>query len=142
MNIFEFAIQMEKDGEDYYRQLARQTDNSQFRKILTMLADEEVEHRKYLEKAQTEKPQTAETTVLADSRGIFEQIKDSGEFEDLQGTQIDLYEKARDLEQKNQDYYTEKAAEVKEDYQKELFLLLAEEEKKHFFLLNMRQKYM
>jgi len=49
MNIFEYAMQMEKDGEDYYRQLAQQTVNKGMRTILAMLADEEVKHYNVLE---------------------------------------------------------------------------------------------
>ncbi|GAH41605.1 unnamed protein product [marine sediment metagenome] len=44
MNIFEYAMKMEKDGEEYYRQLAQQTTNKGLQTILTMLADEEVKH--------------------------------------------------------------------------------------------------
>ena len=44
--------------------------------------------------------------------------------------------KARDIEKKSQDFYTEKANEVTEAYQIELFLKLAVEEKKHYFLLD------
>ncbi|HEW78498.1 MAG TPA: rubrerythrin, partial [Phycisphaerales bacterium] len=40
MDIFKYAMQMEKDGEDYYRQLAQQTSNKGLQTILTMLADE------------------------------------------------------------------------------------------------------
>ena len=40
MNIFEYAMQIEKDGEDYYRQLAQQTVSKGMRTILAMLADE------------------------------------------------------------------------------------------------------
>jgi hypothetical protein len=39
MNIFEYAMQIEKDGEDYYRQLAQQTVSKGMRTILAMLAD-------------------------------------------------------------------------------------------------------
>ncbi len=34
MNIFEYAMQMEKDSEDYYRQLAQQTVSKGMRTIL------------------------------------------------------------------------------------------------------------
>ena len=43
--------------------------------------------------------------------------------------------KAQDIEKKSRDFYTEKANEVKQEYQKDIFLKLAEEEKKHYFLL-------
>lgn len=44
MNIFEFAMQMEKDGEAFYREIAKKTKNSGLQKIFNTLADEEVVH--------------------------------------------------------------------------------------------------
>lgn len=135
MDIFEYAMQMEKDGEDYYRQLARQTENKGLKTILTMLADEEVKHRNAIEKMKQEKPQLAKTTILDDARNVFVRMKKSGEKFDFYIGQKELYRKAQDIEKKSQDFYTEKANKVKQEYQKDIFLKLAEEEKKHYFLL-------
>jgi rubrerythrin len=128
-------MQMEKDGEDYYRQLVQQTANKGMRTILTMLADEEVKHYNAIEKMKTEKPQIAETKILTDAKNVFVQIKESGESFDFDIKQTELYRQARDLEKKSRDFYLEKANEVEEKYQEEVFLRLADEEKKHYFLL-------
>lgn len=135
MDIFQYAIQMETDGEDYYRQLAEQTDNKGLKTILTMLADEEVKHRNAIEKMKRERPQLAQTTILDDARNVFVQMKESGERFGFAIGQKELYRKAQDIEEKSHDFYIEKANEVKEEYQKDIFLRLAEEEKKHYFLL-------
>lgn len=39
MNIFEFAMQMEKDGEAFYREIAQKTQNAWLQKIFNTLAD-------------------------------------------------------------------------------------------------------
>ncbi len=39
MGIYEFAMQMEKDGESYYRDLAQKVDNKGIKNILGFLAD-------------------------------------------------------------------------------------------------------
>lgn len=135
INIFEYAMQMEKDGEDYYRQLVQQTANKGMRTILAMLADEEFKHYNAIEKMKTEKPQITETKILTDAKNVFVQIKESGESFDFDIKQTELYKKAQDIEEKSRDFYTEKANEVTEEYQKEVFLKLADEEKKHYFLL-------
>ena len=136
MNIFEYAMQMEKDGEDYYRRLARQTANKGLKTILAMLADEETKHYNAVERMQTAEAHMAETTILTDAKNIFAQIKESSESFDFDIKQTELYRKAQDIEERSQDFYLEKANEVKEEYQKGLFLKLAEEEKKHYFLLD------
>ncbi len=136
MDIFEYAMQMEKDGEDYYRQLAQQTANKGLKTILVMLADEEVKHYNAVEKMRTVKPPIAETAILTDAKNVFVQIKESGESFDFDTTQTGLYRKAQDIEKESRDFYLEKANEVKEEYQRDIFLRLAEEEKKHYLLLD------
>ena len=135
MNIFEYAMQMERDGENYYHQLAQQTANIGLKTILTMLADEETKHYNAIEKMKTADPQMAETKILTDAKNIFVQIKESNEKFGFDIGQTELYKKAQDIEKKSRVFYLEKANEVEEEYQKEIFLRLAEEEKKHFFLL-------
>jgi rubrerythrin len=135
VDIFQYAIQMEKDGEDYYRKLARQTDNKGLKTILTMLADEEVKHRGAIETMTKEKPQLAQTTILNDAKNVFVQMKKSGEKFGFAIGQKEVYRKAQDIEKKSRDFYTEKANEVTEEYQKDIFLKLAEEEKKHYLVL-------
>jgi rubrerythrin len=135
MTILEYALQMEKDGETYYRKLARRTTNKGIQTILTMLADEEVKHYNAIKKMQTSMPEMAETTILTDAKNVFAQIKESGEHFDFDIRKTELYKKARDIEEVSQRFYLEKANEVEPGLQKELFLQLAEEEKKHYFLL-------
>lgn len=135
MDIFDYAMRMEKDGENYYRQLVEKTDNKGIKAIFTILAEEEVKHYKTVAQMKTERPQMPETTVLADAKNIFTQMKESGEQFDFAAKQRRLYEKAQDIEKKSEDFYSQKANEVEQQYQRELFLKLAEEEKKHYFLL-------
>lgn len=136
MDIFEYAMQMEKDGEDYYRQAARQIDNKGLESILTMLADEEVKHFNAIQKMKTEKPLMSDTTILDDAKNVFIQIKESNEEFTANTEQIQLYKKAQDIENKSRDFYLEKADQLEQEHQKQLFLGLAEEEKKHYFLLD------
>jgi len=135
MDIFDFAMRMEKDGENYYRQLTGKTDNKGIKAILTMLAEEEVKHYKTVAQMKTQRPQMAETTILADAKNVFARMKKSGENFRFGAKQVKLYEKAQDIEKKSEDFYRQKAGEVEQQYQREIFLALAEEEKKHYFLL-------
>jgi len=99
-----------------------------------MLADEEVKHYHIIEKMKTAKPQMAETTILTNVKNVFVQIKGSNEKLDFDMKQTELYRKAQDIEKESRDFYLDKANEVKEKYQKEIFLRLADEETKHYFL--------
>ena len=128
-------MQMEKDGEDYYRELAEKAGNKGIKTVCTMLADEEVKHYNVIGKMKTTKPELAETKIMTEVKNVFLQLKESCEKFDFDDGQAELYKKAQDIEKKSQDFYLEKADEVEQEYQKEIFLKLAEEEKKHFFIL-------
>jgi rubrerythrin len=135
MDIFEYAMQMEKDGEAYYRQLAEQAGNNGLKTIFSMLADEEVKHYEVVKQMKTQRAQMAETQVLTNAQNVFVQMKESGETFDIDARQVELYKKAQDIEKKSQDFYSEKAKEVTHEHQKEIFRQLAVEEEKHYFLL-------
>ena len=135
MDIFEYAMQMEKEGENYYRQMAGGAVDRGLKSILTMLADEEVSHYKIIEKIRSCDTGIAETKILDDVKNVFQQMRMcGGSFAGLD--QISAYKKAQDIEKKSQDFYLEKAEQVEQKYQKEIFLKLAKEEAKHYFLLD------
>ena len=137
MNIYEFAMKMEKDQEAYYRNLRKKVGQPGLQRILDMLANEEAKHYKIVEQLSrnVENPRMAETTILENAKTIFAQMKD--EKPDLSGIipEADLYRKAQTLEKKSHKFYLRKADETEGEPQKHLFLRLAEEEKKHMLLI-------
>ena len=136
MNIFEYAMKMEKEGEDYYRDLATKAKNDGLATILNWLADEEAKHHKTFKAMKSDvNPKLAETTLLKDAKTVFQKIKDSKESYDFDSSQPDWYRTAQDLEKKSMDFYLQKSEEVESQEQKDLFVQVAEEEKRHYVLL-------
>ena len=135
MDIYEYAMQMEKDGEDLYRNAADKTLHTGTRAVLLMLADAEVRHFKLFHNMKNhEKIEMTDTAILNDVKNIFIKMKEENSF-DLDATQIEVYKKAQGLEKKTRDFYIEKAYEVKDESQTSIFLKIADEEKKHYFIL-------
>jgi len=135
MDIFEYALQMERDGENFYRKIAEKTDNTGLKTIVTMLADEEVKHYQAIEKMKQGPYEMAETNILDDAKNIFVQMKETSEEFDSDLEQTELYKKAQEIEKQSQRFYLSKAGQLKNENQKRLFKQLAEEEEKHYFLL-------
>jgi rubrerythrin len=135
MDILAFAMKMEKDGEAFYRQMVPKTTNTGLSSILEMLADEEVKHYQAIRAIQAGRDAFAETDVLGRAKNIFQRIRDFGESLNTDTDQIHLYRQAMDIEKQSEDFYLDRADQVKEPKQKELFLKLAAEERKHYFLL-------
>ena len=136
MDIFEYAMQMEKDGEAYYRDLAAKCNLAGLKKILTMLADDETVHYKIFKNLKDHTTTKLEgSTVLKDAKNIFTEMRDKETQFNLVGSEIDLYKRAIEIENKSEEFYREKADEVESEDAKRLFLEIAEEEKNHAFLL-------
>lgn len=134
MNIYEFAMQMEKDGENFYRNLASKVSNLGLQNILNMLAEDEVKHYDIFSRLSMDQDaDLSETEVLARTKNIFRQMSDSPLDPHLGETE--LYRQAQKLEEKSERFYREKAEQVKETGAKELLLKIAAEERKHYFLL-------
>jgi len=135
MDIYEYAMQMEKDGESYYRELAAQAQSAGIRNILTLLANAEVKHYRIFERMkQHESTQPVDLAYLVNIKNVFAEMRDNKVPMTENGPQIELYRKAQELEKKTRDFYREKAGEVEES-QKAIFLKIADEEQKHFNIL-------
>jgi len=135
MDIFEYAMQMEKDGEKYYRQTAEYITNKGLKTILTMLADDEVRHFNAIKEMRAAEPDMPAATILTDAVNIFTQMRGANESFNFNIKQTEMYRMAQDIEERSRQFYMDQAEKVELDYQKKLFLRLADEEKKHFLLL-------
>lgn len=136
MDIYGYAMQMEKDGENLYREIASETESAGIRTILTMLADAEVEHyNTFMKMKLHQKVAVPDTTILNDVKNIFIKIRESGELLNLKISQIDLYKKAQEIEKRSEEFYLKEAGEVEDEVQKRAFKKIAGEENKHFFIL-------
>jgi rubrerythrin len=137
MNIYQYALQLEKDSENYYRELAQKTENIGLQNILKMLAEEEVKHYKIIEQMMKGEasPELAETDLLKKTKNIFMKIKGKEIVFKFDLAQVDFYRKAQEFEEKSYKHYKEMSDKVEIELQKKILIKLAEEEKKHLFLL-------
>jgi len=137
MNIFEFAMKMEQDGEAYYRELAEKSSHSGLKNILNLLANEEVKHYDVLKKLSRQETKTTmeETQILTDVKNVFVQMKEQGTSFDMKMPQAEFFVKAKEIEEKSYHFYVEKAREIESENARKLLLKIADEEKNHIFLL-------
>ncbi|OGQ97707.1 MAG: rubrerythrin [Deltaproteobacteria bacterium RIFOXYD12_FULL_57_12] len=137
MNIFEYAMRMEKDGENYYRELADKCQVEGIKTILTMLADEEVKHYNIIAQLQKHagKSPPATTTVLGNVKNVFIRMKEEKTEIRFDSSDLEAYRKAMAIEELSRKFYLDKAAEVGEEEAKQIFLRLAGEEEKHFRIM-------
>jgi rubrerythrin len=138
MNIFEFAMQMEQDGEKYYQDLAKGCRTDGLRKIFLMLADEEAKHFSFVEQLSNRlgDHRFSESALLDQVKNIFMEMKNSQyPLHHSSTSEIDAYRFACNLERKSLDFYKEKAGKATAAPQFQLFLQLAREEAKHLRIM-------
>lgn len=139
MNIYAYAMQMEVDGEKYYRELADQSSSRGLKRIFLLLADEEVKHYTVIERMsrrETNSPQLAQTEILDDVKNVFAWMKDYEPALRIDTTAATKsFIKARDIEKESERFYREQAGKVQYAEQREIFLWLAREEAKHFRIM-------
>jgi rubrerythrin len=134
MNIYEFAMQMEVDGEQYYRKLAGESSSAGMKRIFQMLADEEVKHYKIIELMSrvTVPPELSRTPLLDNVKNIFVEMKDTEPNLHIDTTtETQSYRKALKIEEESRAFYLEQAAKEGNDAQRAIFSQLAREEGKH-----------
>lgn len=136
MNIIEFAMNMEKEGEAYYRDLAKNCGDSGLARILSQLAESEIQHYEALKRLRDKiDPKIAECDLIADAKGVFADMATRiGEY-DFDASVVELYRKAQKQEYESADFYHQKAQEAGQGAQSELFERLAAEEKAHAIIL-------
>lgn len=133
--IFEFAMQMEKDGEAYYRDVAKKCGNAGLQQILTMMADEEVKHYNIFKKMSEGKGEYTSSTLMSGIKNVFQQIREEGQTFDFDASHEDYYRKAQEVEKKSEDFYRAKAEETDDEREKMILHKIADEEHHHFQVL-------
>jgi rubrerythrin len=135
VDILEYAMQVEKEGEAHYRELAERSNNPGMKKILTELADSEVEHYNVFKaiKENSNIPEIDEA-ILPHVKNIFSGMKADKTLE-VDPNEIELYRNVQRHEKKSQEFYLQKAEEVDTPALKEMLLKIAAEEGKHYQVL-------
>lgn len=144
MNMFEFSIQMEKDAEALYRKMADQAPVEGIKKILLMLAEDEVRHRVALENLQKKLDIEPLQGVAIDIKTIFDEMRRDKNVTNISVDAVEDYRKAVEIEKRGMDFYKEKFAETVDPESKKLFEILMRQEMYHHKtvenLLDMVQK--
>lgn len=136
MNVYQFAMQMEKDGEAYYRECAAKTASAGLRNILLMLAGAEAAHYELFRRMEArEEAVLPDSALLAGVKNVFAEIREREGFPAVSSSEIDLYRKAQELERRSWELYDGHAAQAASPAEKLTFERIAVEERRHYRIL-------
>ncbi len=137
MNILEFAMQKERDAENYYRELAGKAGSKGLTKIFNMLADAEIRHYEVVRHMQHSVPEIPPAAILDDAVETFRAMRRDKDFEvSYDERQAEVYEKARAMEKESLDFYQQQADQADDEAAKKVFQQLAGQESMHYRLLD------
>lgn len=144
MDLFEFSIQMEKDAEQLYRKMAENAPVPGIKKVLLMLAEDEVKHRVAIEHLQKKLDVPDQKGVALDIKTVFDDLKSDDSITSISVNAVEDYKKAVEIEKRGMAFYKEKFEEADDPVSKKLFEALMKQESYHLRtcenLLDMVQK--
>lgn len=136
-NVYDFAVEFEREHRDFYKEMIKKTDEKRLQKVFSMLVEQEEKHEKIVEQLRNqERVEHVESDILPDAKKTFEEIASDLPNTVLPDDQVELYKKAREMEERTYNFYKEKAEEAELEKIKEVFEKLAGEEKKHENILS------
>lgn len=137
MNAYEYALKLEKDGEQYYRELAQKAPYEGLKTVFNILANEEVRHYKIIEDMMNDsKIDANKIDIVFDTKTVYETLLLEKENVNFNNDEVKFYEEAIKREDGAEQFYLEKANELENENEKQIFLKLAAEEKKHSEILH------
>jgi len=137
MNIYEYAMQIEKDGEIFYLDLAEKIEDEGIKNIFLMLAEEEVKHYIIFEKMNKRQTFTTQHTthLIKHTLALFHKMRKENPHFSFSRSYIEAFKSALRTEENSYQFYIEKGNMLEDGAQKEAFFRIAEEEKEHMILL-------
>lgn len=135
MNVFDFAMKMEQDGEAYYRQLAQRVSSVGLRTIFEQLAEDEQKHYITFKALKGNAiPAMPASTALETAKNIFESLPRDATGADVEND-LEAYRHAMKLESDSFRFYEDAAGRENDSGVRALLLRIAGEEQKHFNIL-------
>lgn len=132
MNVMEFAVNLETEGEEFYRKQAKLNKDNQLYGMFTSLADDEHMHAEILKKRTTDFSDLPDSNLLDDIDVFSDEKQFKIEYKQSPD-QLDYYREALKKEQESIDLYTKLMNENSENAK--LFEYLIAQENKHYNLI-------
>ena len=141
MELMKFALQMERQGCDYYTKAAQKATNPAARQMLLSLADDEKKHEQIITELMDGKIAKIEALPLMGVKNVFQQLVEQNQTFAAEDDLINVCKEAADVEKKSAEMYQQLADQSENPQHKELWLAIKKEEEKHLRLLTLTFEY-
>lgn len=146
MNVIEFAMQMERDGQAFYEKAAETAPKPEIKEIFHYLAQEEKRHFEIFKNMQDGDTEAAirilGSNTMAKTKNIFVRLIEANGETSFGEDARKAWSEALKLEEKSVKLYTEEATKEKDQERRELLEKIAEEERSHVYLIDNMLSFM
>ena len=137
MDVLQFALDMELEGERYYNSQAAMFAKTPLKAVFDLLAKDEAKHADILRSKMDGTPYELKADAqLTNRQSLFSGLKDYKPLVEELPDQATLYHAALDIEQRSITLYTELHAKAADEKTKALFDFLVQEETRHHQILD------
>ena len=132
MDVLQFALDMELEGERYYRGQAEKFADTPLKPVFDLLAKDEAKHAGIIRgKMDGTAYELKADEQLSDRESLFNGLKDYKPLAEQKPDQAELYRSALEIEQKSIDLYTDLRGKAEDAQTQALFDFLIQEETRH-----------
>lgn len=136
MDVFEFALKMEEDGKTFYEKLAAETSVPELKRIFSLLASAEDEHRKAIESIKNNtSPGNADSTILENAKNVFQGLLERKNILELLKRDHNGCLRAIKLAMAGTKLYDKMAAKETNPTTAKILAILAKEERRHLEIM-------
>ena len=137
MNVLEFALQMELDGEKYYTEQAKINKGNVLNTVFLMLAKDEQIHANFLQNiANKQSYELIQNETLSEAKNIFSDIEAIKLGIKQIPNQLGVYRLALDNEKASITLYRKYLEEATDEESKKLFEYLIKQEEIHYKIID------
>lgn len=141
MSLYDIAVKMEIDGEQYYLELAKNATHPGIKAVFDLMADDEHKHYEIVSNLISGSVKFSEGTSLETLKSVFAKALESGESLPMPEHAFEAYTKAADMERRSIDYYRDAYERTHSDHEKKILLELQEEETRHLMMVENLSEY-
>lgn len=134
MNIFESALKMELDGEQFYTEQAAKNEGNSLETVFRVLAKTEKKHADLIKKHMGGETIAKQALDLQSEENVFTNLNEFKAEVTSIPRQLDVYRFALDIEKKSIDHYNDLLAKAQNDQDKDLLQFLISQETNHYDL--------
>ena len=141
MSLYDLAVKMEMDGEQYYLELAQNAVHPGIKAVFELMAADERKHYEIVSNIVSGSVRFMEGTSLDTMKSVFSKALENKESLEMPEHAFEAYNKAADMERRSIDFYRDAYERTNSDHEKKILIELQEEEQRHLMIVENLAEY-